>query len=197
MAPHTSSTQALSTEWAEVTPLEDVMHTDSWRSHPSTKPPSLLVTPGTQQLAHSGVCKVKCTVSSLSLAALDHLEWFPEKQQTQGLAAFLHLPRSFSQHFSSPSQHSSASCHGRLCSLCVIYPLFSPAEPTVLHFTCTCPSTQANHMTALNWGLLISLLFLNHKGQGNFTFLSSEAPNSSSQLVYHIPSVQLFNKITA
>lgn len=86
-----------------------------------------------------------------------------------------------SQHFwsfLSPSQHSSASCHGRLCSLFVKSP-FLPCY-TVLNFTCMCPSTQAKHMTALNWGFLISPLFLNHKGQGNFTFLSSQVPNSSS-----------------
>lgn len=154
------------------------MHTDSWRSHPSTKPPSLLVTPGTQQLAHSGVCKVKCTVSSLSLAALDHLEWFPEKQQTQG-QHFCTAPEFFTAFLESFTAFICFLPWQALQSLWNISP-FQPCYTALLNFTCICPSTQANHMTALNWGLLMSLLFLNHKGQSNFTFLSSEAPNSSS-----------------
>lgn len=111
------------------------MHTGSWRSHPSIQPPS-----GTQQLAHSGLCKVKCTVSSLSLAALDLLEWFPEKYQNQRLTAFLHCPGVFLNiSWVLYSTHLFPAVAGS--AVCVTSP-FQPWYTVLPNFTCICPHNE-------------------------------------------------------
>jgi len=107
----------------------------------SIKSPFLLVISGTQQLAHFPVCKVKCMVSSFSLAAADRLEQFPEKSQTRVLTAFLHrswvLPTSFWALYRIhllPRFTEPPSC-GSFSSLCALhlnftYTIVTPDPPT-------------------------------------------------------------------